>query len=127
MKSSITLLATGANRLRDAASLVCSITICLPAWAAPVNDNFADAELIVVGQTSVTGSNIGATREPGEPDHGGNQGGASVWWKIIPPESGYLTLSTEKSVSNLDGQPINSLLAVYTGSDLSNLVLAGAN
>jgi thiol-disulfide isomerase/thioredoxin len=114
--------------LRRAASLVCSTAVCWSAWAAtPPNDNFANAKLITIKQGSMTGSNIGATREDGEPDHAGNQGGASVWWKIIPPESGYLTLSTEKSVSNLDGQPINSLLAVYTGSDLSNLVLAGAN
>jgi thiol-disulfide isomerase/thioredoxin len=95
--------------------------------AAPINDNFANAQLITVEQGSVTGSNVGATREDGEPDHASNPGGASVWWKITPPESGYLTLSTAKSVSNLDGQPLNSLLAVYTGSDLKNLSLGGAN
>jgi thiol-disulfide isomerase/thioredoxin len=114
--------------LNCAANLICFTAFCWAAWAAtPPNDNFADAELITIGQTSVTGSNIDATREDGEPDHAANQGGASVWWKIILPESGYITLSTEKSVSNLDGQPINSLLAVYTGSDLSNLVVVAAN
>jgi len=105
-----------------------STAVCRLAWAAaPANDNFAEAPLITVQQSTVTGSNVGATREDAEPDHAGNSGGASVWWKIVPPESGYLTLSTERSVSTKDGLPVDSLLAVYTGSDLSNLLLAGAN
>ena len=110
------------RNLRLATNLVCSTAVCWSAWAAaPANDNFADAELITILQGSVTGSNIDATREDGEPDHAGNQGGASVWWKITPPESGYLTLSTEKSVSNIDGQPINSLVENHsTGVRLSN-------
>jgi len=114
--------------LRGAANLVCSTTICWSAWAAtPANDNFADAQLITIQQGGATGSNIDATREDGEPNHAGNPGGASVWWKITPPESGYLTLSTLKSTSILDGPALDTELAVYTGSAISNLVLIGAN
>jgi thiol-disulfide isomerase/thioredoxin len=95
--------------------------------AAPANDNFANAELITILQGSVTGSNVDATREDGEPNHAGNPGGASVWWKITPPESGYLTLSTLKSTSVLDGPLLDTELAVYTGNALSTLALIGAN
>jgi thiol-disulfide isomerase/thioredoxin len=117
--------------LRCAASLVCSITICWSAWAAtPANDNFADAAPISFPQdnvTSVTGSNTDATREPGEPWHADNPGGASVWWKFIPAQSGYLTLSTERSVSALHGQALDSLLTVYTGDALTELELVDWN
>jgi hypothetical protein len=116
--------------LRTAVSLIYFSALCWSARAAaPANDNFANAELITILQGSVTGSNIDATREDGEPDHAGNQGGASVWWKITPPESGYLTLSTLKSTSILDEPvlPLDTELAVYTGSELSNLVLKSAN
>jgi thiol-disulfide isomerase/thioredoxin len=112
------------------AMLLCIVGFGPSIWgAAPANDNFADAELITILEGSVTGSNIDATREDGEPDHVGNPGGASVWWKITPPESGYLTLSTLKSTSILDEPvlPLDTELAVYTGSELSNLVLKSAN
>src|SRR5262245_22047651 len=110
------------------AVLVCCTLVCWSAWAdPPPNDNFADAQVITIAQGSVTGSNIDATREPGEPNHAGNPGGASVWWKITPPESGYLTLSTLKSTSILYGPVLDTELAVYTGTALSNLVLIGAN
>ena len=93
--------------LRLAANLACSAAMCWSAWAAtpPANDNFASAELITILQGSVTGWNVDATREDGEPDHAGNQSGASIWWKIIPPESGYLTLSTFRSLSR-DGRGV---------------------
>src|SRR5262245_50461328 len=112
--------------LRGAAILVCAIAFCWGAWGAPENDNFSDAKLLTLDQASVTGSNVGATRQAGEPYHAGNLGGASVWWKITPSESGYLKLSTLKSVST-DGQLMDTLLAVYTGSALTNLVLIDAN
>src|SRR2546426_2074813 len=97
------------SSLRAAANLVCSTAVCWSACAAtPANDNFASAQLITLEQGSVIGSNIGATREPGEPNHADNPGGASVWWKIIPPESGYLTLSTLRSTSILDGPALDT-------------------
>ena len=117
------------KRARSVAMLFSLGAFAFSVSAAPANDNFVDAELITILEGSVTGSNIDATREEGEPDHAGNQGGASVWWKITPPESGYLTLSTLKSTSILDGPvlPLDTELAVYTGSELSNLVLKSAN
>ncbi len=80
----------------------------------PANDNFANAVLVTGTNATVTGSNIGATLEPGEPLHRGYYGGCSVWWKWTSPGAGYVTIDTSNSVPD-------TLLAVYTGSSVSNL------
>jgi HYR domain-containing protein len=64
--------------------------------------------------------NLDATKEPGEPDHAGNPGGKSVWWRWVAPRSGPVLLQTS-------GTSFDSLLAVYTGAELSNLVLVASN
>lgn len=49
-----------------------------PARAQPTNDDFAFAENL--GRTiGMEGTNVGATKQSGEPNHAGNAGGASVW------------------------------------------------
>ena len=45
----------------------------------PANDLFIDA-IPLVFNTPVTGQNVGASKEAGETDHCGNDGGASVWY-----------------------------------------------
>src|SRR5207253_7965025 len=50
------------------------------ASAAPGNDPFAAAVGLGGFSGSVPGSNVGATKEAGEPNHVGNAGGASVWY-----------------------------------------------
>ena len=80
----------------------------------PANDAFADAEPLPVETGSVTGTNVAASAEPGEPDHAGTPGGASVWWRFTAPSGGTMTLST-------DGSDFDTLLAVYTGSSVASL------
>src|SRR5882724_9144060 len=64
------------------------------AAAAPVNDNFS-GRLEISGLTNtLTGSNVGATKEPGEPDHAGDSGGHSVWWTWTAPTNGTVTVDT---------------------------------
>jgi len=76
---------------------------------APGNDNF-DKAIIVYGETGSTStSNRGASRQKGEPKHTGAQGGGSLWWKIMPRASGYLTIDTL-------GSSIDTLLSLYTGT-----------
>ncbi|MBS1891470.1 MAG: hypothetical protein JST59_09255 [Actinobacteria bacterium] len=84
--------------------------------AAPANDNFVNAEPIELDSSAVPAPNYGATKEPGEPAHQGNQGGASVWFKFTAPRSGGALLQA-------NGGPIGhkSLLAVYTGTSVSAL------
>jgi hypothetical protein len=65
-----------------------------------------------------------ATKEAGEPNHAGNPGGHSVWYKWTYSVS-YLagfTITTRDSVT-----PFDTLLAVYTGSSVSALTLVASN
>src|SRR5216110_2970325 len=55
---------------------------------------------------SVTGSNVGATREPGEPNHAHLAGGRSVWWSWTPPRDGTVVIDTI-------GSAFDTVLAVY--------------
>lgn len=81
---------------------------------APSNDNF-DKATIVYGQTeSISTSNRGSGREKGEPKHTGAQGGGSLWWKIQPRTSGYLTIDTV-------GSSIDTLISLYTGTSVTGL------
>ena len=87
------------------------------AWspgARPGNDDVAEATRLAADTGTTGGSNLGATREPGEPDHCGYPGGASVWWSWIAPSEGRLRVDTA-------GSTFDVLLAVYTGSSIATL------
>jgi uncharacterized repeat protein (TIGR01451 family) len=82
--------------------------------AGPPNDNFANAQVVAGNMGSVTGSNIGATKEPCEPNHYGIPGGASVWYRWTAPIGGNATFDTF-------GSNFDTVLAVYTGNNLCSL------
>jgi hypothetical protein len=88
--------------------------------APPPNDNFANAETITDRFGWVEGDNTEATKEPGEPDHAGNPGGASVWYSWTAPSSGRATLT-------LCYAEFDSLLAVYVGDDVTQLQQVAAD
>lgn len=86
----------------------------------PANDNFTNA-IALTGYTGITnGSNTDATKEPGEPDHGGEPGGHSVWWSCMAPATGTIEISTL-------GSDFDTLLGIYLGNDLANLTAIAAN
>lgn len=97
------------------------------AQVGPPNDNFANAITLSGTNLDVVGSNTNATKEPGEPDHAGNPGGKSVWWTWQAPVSGYVTVSTLGSTSDTYGGPLDTLLAVYTGSAVNALTEVASN
>ena len=66
------------------------------------------------------GSNVGASKEIGEPGHAGNRGGHSVWWTWTAPASGTFIFDTR-------GSDFDTLLAVYTGSSVSRLSRVASN
>jgi hypothetical protein len=81
------------------------------------NDNFADA--FDLTESPITGpwSNLGATREPGEPAHLLGGPNKSLWWRWQAPCSGGIGLST-------DGSTVTTpLIAVYQGDSVDNLWL----
>ncbi len=88
--------------------------------AAPANDRFSNRIAISGTNTTVTGSNTGATKESGEPNHAGNAGGSSVWWMWTAPTNGELRLTT-------DGSDFDTLLGVYTGPRVNALTVVAAD
>ncbi|PAW86332.1 MAG: hypothetical protein B9S33_08300 [Pedosphaera sp. Tous-C6FEB] len=85
-----------------------------------VQDAFAQPRVIPGGGGRLLGSTLGATREPGEPFHAGNVGGHSLWFAWTAPASATVTVDTI-------GSNFDTLLAVYTGTVLTNLTLLAAN
>jgi hypothetical protein len=87
---------------------------------APANDNFASAQVITGASGNVTGRNTVAGKEGGEPDHAAHPGGVSVWYQWTAPTSGNFTFNTFSS-------DFNTLLGIYSGSELTTLSPVSAN
>jgi hypothetical protein len=87
---------------------------------APSNDNFSKPGTIGSGGGTVNGSNVDATKQSSEPEHGGNPGGKSVWWTWTASSNSSVTVSTA-------GSDYDTLLGVYTGPSVGNLATVGSN
>ncbi|HWY76767.1 MAG TPA: immunoglobulin domain-containing protein, partial [Verrucomicrobiae bacterium] len=99
--------------------------LLLPLTNVPAGDYFSNRVAIRGTNGLISGSNIGATTEPGEPLHDGKVGGASVWYKWTPPYTGIASMGTV-------GSDFDTLLAVYrvnrTGpTNVTNLVAVSAD
>jgi hypothetical protein len=87
----------------------------------PANDNFANAQVISGCSGSVSGTNIGATKEAGEPANPDSSSSTtSVWYQWQAPTTGSVTIDTINS-------DFDTVLAVYTGNSLSTLGTAIAH
>jgi hypothetical protein len=96
------------------AAVAASLVAASPALAAPpANDSFVDATKIGVG-VEYTGVFTDATAELGEPDHGSSGDRHTVWYRYRSPRKAQLTIETY-------GTDSGTLLAAYTGSDVSEL------
>jgi len=86
----------------------------------PPNDNFANAQPITGTSGFFDEFTRGATQEPGEPNHAGRVGGASVWFNWKAPADGVAAFDTF-------GSNYDTLLAVYTGGPVNNLHEVASN
>jgi hypothetical protein len=99
MKQALRRLVAGAGAL-----------MALTSWgtvasaAAPANDNIGSAKLIYNATGSVTGSNVDATGEGGEP----RANNRTVWYRWKSPAAGIVTFDTF-------GSSFDSTLSAYTG------------
>ena len=84
------------------------------AVVGPANNNFANRTTMSGTSATVTGTNVNATKETGEPNHAGFTGGKSVWWTWTAPNSGAVQIDTI-------GSSFDTILGVYTGSGVSAL------
>lgn len=96
---------------------LCASALSAPfAHAAPSNDHFADRELLA-GPLPIAapGSNLGATKEVGEPSYGFDEpAGRSVWFSWKAGDTEWVTIGT-------CGSSFGSLVDVYTGGSLATL------
>jgi subtilisin family serine protease len=86
----------------------------------PGNDHFVNAVTITNNSGASSVDSSLATKEFNEPNHGGNVGGKSVWWKFVAPANGLLSLSTTNSA-------FDTLLGVYTGNLVGSLTHIAGN
>jgi hypothetical protein len=91
--------------------------VVLPAAAAadpPFNDAFEQAEVLSGDRVAASGTNVEATKEAGEPAHGNDAGGASVWFVWTSTVDGPVRIET-------CGSDFDTLLGVYTGGSVAAL------
>src|SRR3954468_19042324 len=84
--------------------------------AAPANDNFVNAEMLPGPAATVSATNNGATKEPGEPNHAGSSGWRSVWYRWVAPANATAVLELGGASTTAD-----PALAVYTGLSVNAL------
>jgi hypothetical protein len=84
------------------------------------NDNFAHAIGISGTSGTTQGTNVGATLEPGEPQHAQVPGGASVWWRWMASVSEQVSIDTF-------GSGYDTVLAVYIGNAVDALEEVASN
>jgi hypothetical protein len=105
------------------------IVVAAPALALPglpANDNFGSAAKLSGAHASALGTNVLATKQPGEPAHAGSPGGASVWYRWTPDRSGPAQVNTCSAATTF-----NTVVAVYTRNGavppFSNLTKVAGN
>lgn len=102
-----------AGNLSDAASVVVR-------YLNPTNTYFSMARQLQGTGGLETGNTAQAIKEAGEPLHAGNDGGRSVWYWWRAPADGELVVNTS-------GSQLDTLLGVYAGDRLTNLVELASN
>jgi glutathione peroxidase-family protein len=93
--------------------------------AAQLSDNFGAATPIT-GFIDLLVPNGQATAEPSEPDHAGAPPNRSLWAIWIAPSNATYSISTSNSLRS-GGLLLDTVLAVYTGTSLTNLSLVVDN
>ena len=90
------------------------------AEAPLANDAFSGAVRLVDASGSTASSTIAASREVGEPNHGGYNPSASIWYRYTSTSAGSLIVDTRTS-------SFDTLLGVYTGSAVNALTTLATN
>jgi subtilisin family serine protease len=84
------------------------------------NDMFTNAALISGPDANLTASNLNASKESGEPDHAGNRGGRSLWWRWEIGRTGIAIVDTF-------GSNFDTLLAIYQDDGAGGLAPVVSN
>ncbi|HZM05221.1 MAG TPA: immunoglobulin domain-containing protein, partial [Candidatus Saccharimonadales bacterium] len=111
---------TVANAAASAISAIAPLIVQAVTAIPETNDNFANRASFNPLLGPVAASNVFATLEPGEPLPDGKTGGKSIWFTWRPTFTGTASLTTE-------GSDFDTLLAVYTGTQLRKLKAVAAD
>ncbi len=84
------------------------------------NDPFATPQMLAGPTGGITSYTGNATREPGEPNHAGYEGGHSIWFRWTAPASALTRFDTCDS-------SFDTLLGVYRGAAVNGLTSIAAN
>jgi len=91
----------------------------------PVNDNCSTATVLIVGETitsnPLTGTNVSATNSNPPAPGCANFVGGDVWYTVVVPPTGNLTLETNNAAGSL---VTDTGMAVYSGNCSGLLLLA---
>jgi hypothetical protein len=101
-----------ANAITAVESTPATLSLFLP--DLPLTNYYADRVVLLDASGIGDNTNVGADKEPGEPDHAGRPGGKSMWIDWQAPASGIVVFSTV-------GSTFDTLLAAYTNG-VSGLV-----
>jgi subtilisin family serine protease len=85
-----------------------------------LNDDFANRTRIDGVNITVRSHNVGATAEPQEPFHDGLEPYSTIWWSWTAEEPEPVVISTA-------GSALDTILAVYTGTALNQLIPIASN
>ena len=102
------------------------------AQVPPPNDNLASAQALVGAVGTVTGTNLYATAQPGEPaPYPGNPAQCSIWYLWTAPFTTTIDFNTRGSTDPY-GNQLDTVLAVYrltsgTNVAFTNLTLVAQN
>src|SRR4051794_883942 len=104
------------------ANNIVRLPVSIPTDCSPPlpNDDFSNATAIPSSPYSFESYNACAAKEPGEPNHAGNSGGHSIWYRGTAVANGIIRLSTE-------GSDFDTVLAVYKGTSVGALTLVAGN
>ncbi|MDH3346685.1 MAG: hypothetical protein OEM02_01105 [Desulfobulbaceae bacterium] len=91
-------------------------------YAVPANDNYVNSTILTETTGTITSSNLLATAEIGEPNHGDGDSSAnsSIWFNWTAPFSGEI-------VFNTFGSDFDTVIAAYTGTTVDNLTKLAEN
>ncbi|HWD18944.1 MAG TPA: FG-GAP-like repeat-containing protein [Verrucomicrobiae bacterium] len=109
-----------ANQAASTVSAVAPVLVTPPGATPQTADNFANRISIDPIAGPVIANNQGATVEAGEPKHAGKPGGKSIWFTWRPDFTGTVSLTTA-------GSDFDTLLAVYTGTDVRRLTAVASD
>jgi subtilisin family serine protease len=87
---------------------------------ALTNDSFVGAQVFSGATGAVSSSTVTASRESGEPSHGGYGASASIWYKWVATQDGTLVVDTRLS-------GFDTLLGAYTGTQVNALTTLAVN